>query len=342
MSIDMYNTRSMLAALEEMDKPKTFLRDTFFRNVKNFETEKIDIDIVKGKRRVAVYVSPNAEAHVSERAGYTTNTYEAPYIKEMRIIKPIDTLQRGAGENIYAAMSPEARARKILADDLVDMNDMITRAEEIQASQALFSGAVTVKNGDTISFGVDATHMLTLASTAKWDDGSFTLALLMAQLRAWQTLIRQDSGLPADMLIMGKDAANKFITYVQAATNNPAPAGIIMDRGRMQPLPTDIKGIAPVAYLTEIGCQVVTYDELYWDGSANQPVVPTKKVCMISSQARMDRLYGVIQDMEGLYAVDRFAKSWVSNNPSVRYVEMDSAPLLVPHQVNGFLTATVY
>lgn len=342
MSVDMYSTRSMLAALEEMDKPKTFLRDTSFKNVKYFETENVDIDIVMGKRRVAVYVSPSAQAHVSDRAGYTTNTYKAPYIKEMRIIKPIDALQRNAGENIYAAMSPEARARKILADDLVDMNDMITRAEEIQASQALFSGAVTVNNGDTINFGVKATHMLTLASTAKWDDGSFSLTKLLAQLRAWQTVIRQDSGLSADLVILGKDAATKFLGYVEAATTNPQPLGLIMDRGRIAPLPVDAKGVSIIGYLTEIGCTICTYDELYWDGSADQPVIPAKKVCMLSTQARMDRLYGVIQHMDGLYAVDRFATSWVSNNPSVRNVEMDSAPLLVPHQINGFLTATVY
>jgi hypothetical protein len=342
MPISMYDTRSMLAALREIPAPKTYLRDTFFRNVVTFETVNVDIDIVKGKRRVAAYVSPQAEAHVSDRAGYTTKSYQAPYIKEMRIIKPIDTLQRSFGENVYSSMSPEERSRKILADDLVDMNEMITRSEEIQASQALFSGAITVNNGDTISFGVDATHMLTLASTAKWDDVSFTLSKAMEQFRSWQAGIRADCGLSGDNIIMGSGVVKKLFALIEAAANNPQPAGIILDRGRMAPAPAGINGVSPIAYFPEVGCQVWSYDELYWDGSANQPMVPVNKVCMISSQARMDRLYGVIQDMDGLYAVDRFAKSWVENNPSVRCVEMDSAPLLVPHQVNGFLTAQVY
>lgn len=341
MPVSMYDTRAMLAALEEMPAPKTYLRDTFFKNVKTFTTKDVDIDIVKGKRRVAAYVSPTAEGHVSDRTGYTTKSYQAPYIKEKRVLSPVDLLQRGAGENVYAPSSPEERARQDLANDLKEMNEMITRAEEIQASQALFSGAITVNNGDIVDFGVSASHMLALSGTAKWDDAGFTLSKLMAQFRAWQKLIRADSGLQADTIVMGSSAVEKLFALIEAAANNPTPAGIVLDRGRLAPVPADVSGVASIAYLPEVGCTVYSYDELYWDGAADQPMVPPKKICMISSAARMDRLYGVIQDLKGLYAVDRFAKSWEDEDPSVRYVLMESAPLLVPHQVNGFVTATV-
>ena len=36
----------------------TFFRDTFFTNVKKSTTERVDIDLVKGDRRMAAFVHP--------------------------------------------------------------------------------------------------------------------------------------------------------------------------------------------------------------------------------------------------------------------------------------------
>ena len=51
MSISLFETRTMLQALEEMKAPRTFLIQSFFPNVETFATESVDIDIVKGKRK---------------------------------------------------------------------------------------------------------------------------------------------------------------------------------------------------------------------------------------------------------------------------------------------------
>nr|VFJ67558.1 MAG: hypothetical protein BECKFW1821B_GA0114236_11323 [Candidatus Kentron sp. FW] len=47
MPISLFETRTMLEALEEMKAPRTFLIQSFFSNVETFATELVDIDIVK-------------------------------------------------------------------------------------------------------------------------------------------------------------------------------------------------------------------------------------------------------------------------------------------------------
>lgn len=346
--IDMFDTRVMLAALEQMPSANTFLRDTFFRNTINFDTRKVDVDVVKGKRRVAVYVKPSAEGHVSDRAGYSTNTYEAPYIKEKRPTTAGDIFKRAAGDNIYSPRSPQDRANIQLNKDLSELDQMITRSEEIQCSQALFAGAVTVldesgKTLETIDFGVAATHKLASnAGHTLWSGASLKKTALLKQLRDWRALIIKDSGIAPTDLVMGSSAVDAFLGILDPddATAGNSLSSIRVDRGQIDPrlLPN---GVTYWGYLKELGCDVWSYDEYYHNGSTDVAIVPVKQIWMGSRNARFDRLYGAIQEVDNFYAVPRFAKSWKTDDPSVRWVMLQSAPLMVPHQVDSFLTAAV-
>ena len=54
------------------------------------------------------------------------------------------------------------------------------------------------------------------------------------------------------------------------------------------------------------------------------------------------RAYGAIRDEDaGFQALPYFAKSWKENDPSVRYLLMQSAPLTVPYRINASFCATV-
>jgi hypothetical protein len=54
------------------------------------------------------------------------------------------------------------------------------------------------------------------------------------------------------------------------------------------------------------------------------------------------RAYGAIRDEEaGLQALPYFVKSWIEPDPSVRFIMMQSAPLLVPYRVNACIKVQV-
>jgi hypothetical protein len=71
-------------------------------------------------------------------------------------------------------------------------------------------------------------------------------------------------------------------------------------------------------------------------------IMPADSIVMTSPQLAGVRAFGAIRDEEaGLQAVQYFVKSWTEPDPSVRFVMLQSAPLLVPYRVNASLKAKV-
>jgi len=86
-----------------------------------------------------------------------------------------------------------------------------------------------------------------------------------------------------------------------------------------------------------------TYADWYVDDAGNtQPMLPANTVLLGGMGLEGIQAHGAIQDdAAGLQAMEFFAKSWVPNDPPVRQVMTQSAPLVVPCNVNGSLAATV-
>ena len=71
-------------------------------------------------------------------------------------------------------------------------------------------------------------------------------------------------------------------------------------------------------------------------------MVPEDKALVIASGLRATIHYGVIQDIEaGNFATRVFAKTWTEEDPSARFLLVQSAPLPVVHHVDALLIATV-
>jgi hypothetical protein len=70
MAIDMFERRTMLAALESLPPKRTFLKDLFFSNVITSNTEKIDVDIYKGNQKMAAFVRPKIGSITVKKEGF--------------------------------------------------------------------------------------------------------------------------------------------------------------------------------------------------------------------------------------------------------------------------------
>lgn len=342
-SISLLNTRTMLEALEELRTPNTFLLRKFFSAQRECTTKAVDIDIYKGKRRVAAYVNRRSQGQVIDRVGYSTYTYEPPYVKPKMITTVEDLLVRQLGEVVYSGNQNAAQRASIqLGKDLAELDSIITRAEELQASQALFDGKVEVKDKDgndvvaDIDFQRSATHTIDLTATGEvsWDESGSTP---LKDIRTWKRLIVQDAGVGADIAILGSDAADEFLENadVRAVLDN---RNIYNNQIGMEAQELGVTYIGTIE-----GISYYAYDEWYVDPATGTEteLVPAKKVLLGSTKARCERVYGVIEDAEGVFAAARFPKTWVVDDPSVRMLQLHSAPLLVPVQVDGFVVATV-
>lgn len=339
MPISLFSTRSMIEMLEIMPPANTFLKQRFFNNVRRFETEYVDIDIIKGKRRMAPFVSPIIGGKTIDRNGYKTDTYKPVLIAPDMITTAQDLLNRAPGENIYGAMSPDERASEQLGRDMVEMDNMISRREEWMCAQALFAGAITMTGegvSETVNFNPSSSHVITLGSTALW---SADTSDPLGDLRDARRNNVKDSGTAPDTVLMGSDAIDAFL-------NNSSVKEFMdmrrVDMGMIDPQ-TLPEGVTYYGYLKEIGCDIYGYDEWYLDDSGNeQPMVPTKKVLVGSSKARTDMLYGAVVDVvDGTFALERVPKSWTTPKPSARFVAIKSRPLPVPTQIDAFTVLTV-
>lgn len=337
MPISMFDTRTMLEMLREMPPANTFLKNTFFGNERSFMTEVVDIDIIKGKRRMAPFVSPVIGGKVVERDGFRTETFKPEMLAPKTVTTAEDIMKRAAGETIYGGSTPDERAAIIMGRDMVELDDMITRREEWMCANALFDGKIIMKGEGVdrqIDFGL--TNKEALGAGSRWNEDTSDP---LADLKGWRRDVIKASGVSPTHVVMGTLAIDAFI-------NNAKVQKVMdlkkVDNGQINPqiLPN---GVTYYGFIKDCGLDIYGYDEWYIDDEGTeQPMIPEKKVLLASPNARTEMLYGAIIDVEeGTFDLPRVPKSWTTKDPSARFLQLRSRPLPVPVQIDGIYVAQV-
>lgn len=144
MPIDIYSTRAMLPAIEQMPREYSFLYDMFARDMGAVEDEKAIYDYRKGDRAMAPFVVPGTGGVLMERQGFESREIGFCTIAPERIVVNDDIKGRMFGERVFGAMTPEQRAKRLLARDLVEMRKAIQRRREWMVRQVLLTGKLEV------------------------------------------------------------------------------------------------------------------------------------------------------------------------------------------------------
>ena len=342
--MDMFTTRTMLAMVEEGQKSNnTWLRDRYFPHRPTFNTQKIDFDIIgRGGRKVAPFVNPKIGGIVMEREGYRTESYEAPEVSPQRVTTAEDMLKRMPGETVYSGKSPTQRAAEILGRDLSDLDDIITRREEVMCAEALFTGKVTVKGegyDEVINYWAQLPEKEQPKTklTTKWDEQGVAAGTIMSDLRTLRRSMIQTGGFTPHEMICGSKVIDTILTKLTAAKQLDMRR---VDMGAIDPkmLPN---GVTYWGYLKDSGLDIYSYDEWYLDGDEEKPMVPDNLCLLAAQNVRTMLAYGVVaragDDQVAFYEGARVPDSWVQRaNPSGRIVQIKSRPLPVIQQIHGF------
>lgn len=343
MTINIYDPRTMLTAVRSLMPVRTFLKDMFFSKIQTFTTENVDVDYYKGRRKMAPFVSPRLAGKVINRDGFTTKTYKPPMIKPIRMITGDDIMKRSMGENVYTVKSPEDRALEMLAQDMIELDEMITRREEWMVSQILFTGKVhMIGDGVDETLEFDFTNKETLLDPEKW---TAETSDPIADLKRWRLQIIKNSGLTPDVVIMASDVVDIF-------TNNLTVQKLMdirrIELGEIKPR-TLPNGVTFIGTITSLGLDIYSYDEWYFDEETQteKPMVPEGQLLMGSTRAHSSMLYGAVTITDSVtnnfmtYEGARIPDSWSQKNPSARYLQMNSRPLPIPHEVESWIVANV-
>ena len=340
MSISLYQTREMLQALEQIHVPGDFLLTTVVNPTAEYhKTNTIDIDVVRNGKKMAPFVSPVREGKVITKEGFSTRTHTIPYTKMKTPTTAQEALQRMAGATIYNGQTAKQFADREMGKSLAKLDQMIFRREEWMAAQALQTGAITVEGEGVsyvIDFGMAASHKPTLTGVDLW---SATTATIQSDLADWADKVYDDSGLNADIAILGREAARAMLaneTFQGSLDRRKIDRGEIM----IQRLP---KGVKYYGFDRESGLDLYGYTEKYYDEGTStfKPLIDDKKVIVCSTQARFTRHYGAIQNIEADFIGPRWPDNWVTKDPSVHWVSLESAPLVALHQPDAVVCATV-
>ena len=142
--VNIYTPRYLAEVVRQAPPIHTYFRDTFFTNVKTFATERVDIDLVKGDRRMAAFVHPRVGGKVLKANGYQTESYKPPLINPYDVTTADQHMTRLPGEDLYSGMTPAQRAARKLMDEYNRLNDATTRREEWMAVQAIVTGTIPI------------------------------------------------------------------------------------------------------------------------------------------------------------------------------------------------------
>lgn len=337
--MDLYTPVRIEEVFRRSPRVTTFLKRTFFKNTKSFTSRNVYFDIVEGSRSIAPFVNPKAGGKVIPNTGYSTKNYTAPLVAPEKVTEAEEMLDRIPGEQITSGMTPAERAVRKLSEDLVEMDELITRREEVMCAEALFTGKITVKGkgvDEEIDYGFTNTETLSKKWSASGSDP-------IADLQKWKRAIAKDGYVNADICIMSVDAANAFIA-------NEKVQKLLDIRNyniaRIDPMEmTD--GVSYIGTIPMLGMSIYTYDEWYSDGEETKPMVPAGTVGVFSTHARFDMLYGSISNFNAktqapqTFAGPRYMESFLTDDNRVRTVRVSSRPLAVPHNLKSWYIAKV-
>jgi hypothetical protein len=341
--INIYTPRMMLQALRQVAAPRSFLMDTFFGQTITHTTKTVDLDIFKGKRRVAGYVNPILDVFFNDPATTEIYTFKPAYTKEKVPTRVADTQSRAMGEDPYNASTPQQRAAQLLGQDLAMLNERVARLEEKMCAEALFTGQVIVKGdgyNDLVKFGYTAGENIKMLSGAStWDTPTGDP---MKDIDAWRREIVQRCGIQPTHCILGYKAAWAIMDnpQVRARLTNT----INQQFGFIAPenLPEGVSNFG-VLQLPSGFVRLMSYDEWYTDPVTGDdvPLVPEDAVLLASTNARSSMNYGLIQNMFSLQASARFPYAWGEEDGSARWVQLEAAPMPNLYQVDAYTVAHV-
>ena len=338
MPIEIHDTVELMGVMRNFPTENNFWLDRYFTRSYFSNSEWIEFDEIETNRRLAPYVVPNVQGQPMRLDGYETTRIKPAYLKPKHTLDTSHVLRRRPGEQWGGSMTPAQRDSAIVLDVLALQADSIRRRWNQMAAEVLQTGALTItgENYPTrlVDFERDPLNTVVLAGTTAWNGadadpwGNFT---------AWNQRV-YESGSPGRDVVMGRNASaalfanEKFREAFETRRGSNAQMELYNTVG------------SPVVYHGTIpgGLNLFTYGDNYDDNMGNKVEYLDPDDVLLIGDIGGVRAFGAIMDRKAGFApVAMFPKMWENEDPSALYLMTQSAPMMVPTNVNSSLRATV-
>ena len=334
--VELFKRRTLLRALEQMKLSRNFFMRTFFSEVQEFDTEKVDIDFFDGKRTIAPHTTNRGGPVGMDKQGFKTITTLPAHIFLEDTTEAEQAFDRIIGNDIYDEMTAVQVAAELASRDMMLMESAITRTEELMAVEALTTGVINLRDKDGAVFAeIDfqrETGFKGEQVAIAWDQSNSDP---LKDIKDRRRQIHKKAGIAATDVVLGSEAADAFVRNEEVKTqlDNRRFSGIGQLELQAQELGLIFIGII------EGGIAVWEYEEYYVDPADNveKQMFPTNGMMVGSRNADCRALYGAVKDDEGrLIRSRRFVHSYVTEKERNRMIQIETRPVPNPVQVNGF------
>lgn len=335
----LFETRTLLEAVnsDELETQPRFIIDNFWGPVKTIFTKHADWEISNSKRKLSRFRGSGAQANIVKHREKNVKTVQLPYIREKTPLSAPE-LFRNAGIVLGGTFQDSGayidRARnESLNEDLTMLRERVEEREEWMACQLLTSPGVVSYEDEEVAWTVDmqipAELNVTLAGTDMWTDAASDV---ISDLEVMNTLASKHTGVGITDWIMGTDISpvlrNNEKLLKQLDNNNFRVGSITVD------FQNNLVGTLAN------GVRFWKYSRDYTDeNGVTQQMWPADVMVGLTSSFKRNsqRLFGVVEEVEETFAGELFSKSWVDNDPSVRWLLVSSRPLPIIKQIGSFV-----
>lgn len=335
--MDTYNTVTLLGIVSQLRQFSPFLLEMFFPSTVLFNTQEIAIDKVAKGLKLAPFVSPMVSGQARRSQGHSTQLFAPAYLKPKDVVDPGRLLKRSAGEAVGGVMSPEQRRDMVVADILMENDDMVERRLEWMAAQVLLTGKVIVVGEGypsvEIDFGRTASLTKSLSGAARWGEAGVSP---INDIEQWAS----EAESPITRIVMDGLAWKIFRTddEVKELLDTRRGSSSEMELGPDNGRHYSYKG--RIGADLEIWVYAGQYDD---DNGVAQKFLPDYTVILGSGAVEGTQAFGAILSPSAGYQPFRtFPRHFIKQDPELEIVETTSAPLIIPGRPDATVCVTVH
>ena len=267
------------------------------------------------------------------REATQTSFFSPPHIKPIRSLTADDLHYKSAAA---AANASGNRDAELLLQDFQELDQMIGRTEEKMAADCLFVGTIVCRDGDTSEIVAELTYGApSKTSPAKlWSDPTSDP---LADLRAALRLVSSACGASADIVVMGRAAADAFESNTNVLAAN--------DKLRISPgtlSPENVSwGVQSLGNYRGIPLFVNETEYKDTDGSM-KPFVPSDLVLIAASSLAGSMVYAGVAQVDAaestlnVYAGRRVPVVTHEALEDYRKFRLSSRPIPVPQNLKAW------
>ena len=345
---DLFTLTELYRRVKQPTPP--FWLKNFTRQI-NFDTPRIFFEKVFGDDRgLAPFVIPTMPGRPQKLDGFQAESFAPAYIKILDPVDPSMFIERQAGEAWGAgSLTLDQRRNAVVAELLRKGRQKIQNRFEWLAARAIIDGQVTISGEDypstLVDFRRDASLTATLAGTAKWDVGTGDP---LATLKSLRMASNELSGSRIVKHVFGANAWDLFTQRVDLkGLMDQNFGGLNVNVTRMGDGWSDQgqEYMGRIAGSNGAGAIEVWVDNSKYidpEDGTEKFFLDQNTVVGVSDMVAGTRCFGAIMDKRAGYRpLEVFFKNYEQENPSVEYLLLQSAPLMVPREPNATFSVKV-